>query len=841
MRTSITVAGLRGMVLTTAFFAVAAPAQNVLIEEIIVTAQKREQNIQDVPVAVTAYSGRMLEESGIKDVRELAAIAPALTSSQSQTSTTSSFSIRGIGTSAQNFGLESSVGLYIDGAYRARQSSIINNLVDIAAVEVLRGPQGTLFGKNTPSGAINMTTVRAGHDRNAFLEVTAGDFGLLNFAGATNFSLIQDVLAVRATVFTGSRDGYVSDINLGNDAINDRNRAGGRLQLMYTPNDKFEVRVIGDYGEINETCCATLTRQDNIVAFGRDDGMGGPVYGTDALLLQLGGTVFTGDQFEDRVTALNRLPHSSNNDAGLSVELNYQFDNVAFKSISAYREFKSFDRIDADFSNVDLLTDTNVADQNSFSQEFQFNGVIGERTTYVAGVYYFQQDLNSVSTLNMGDATSPFLSADPTLALAIGGINMFSPPFPPVAEAFPASAFASDDMRQEHESYAVFAQADFELNDAWVLTAGLRYTDEEKKMVGRFSNGPMGPPPDITEIGTVLTLIQMGLLDPFDPANTPRLMAAFSPTWVPGWGLYTQPALAPQADLNETLADDQVTGTIKLSWFANDNTMFYASYGTGYKSGGTNTDRINPVFSQTFGPETSKAIELGVKADFPAQNVRLNVALHNTQVEDLQTNAFSGSGFNLQNAGNADTSGAEVELWWSPTESFQLQANYVRSIADFEDFQNGTCWIATPFHTGTPDPGYDSSGGPFSPTSSVCDRSGGRVPSNPENSFFLALNKSFEVGSSTSLYLRGEYSYISDTMTDGNNEPLKLRPSFDNLNLRFGLIFDSIDAELSIWGRNVTDESFYETVFDVPVQNGKLNAYPLEPRTFGMTFRKSFE
>ncbi len=841
MRTSKSVAGLQGVVLLSAFCFCATQAQNVLIEEIVVTAQKREQNIQDVPVAVTAYSGRMLEESGIKDIRELASIAPALISSQSQTATTSSFSIRGIGTSGQNFGLESSVGLYIDGVYRARQSSIINNLVDVQAVEVLRGPQGTLFGKNTPSGAINMTTVRPGHERNAFLEVTGGDFGLLNFAAASNFSLIDDVLAVRATVFTGERDGYVSDVNLGSDKINDRSRAGGRLQLYYTPNDKLDVRVIADYGEINETCCAALTRQSNVTAFGRDNGMGGPVFGSDALLLSLGGTVFPGTEFDNLTTAMNRLPHSSNNDAGLSVEFNYDFDNVTLTSISAYRDYTSFDQIDADFSNVDLLTDTNIGEQESFSQELRLTGEIGDKTTYVAGVYYFQQDLNSLSTLNMGASTSPFLSANPTLAQAIGGINLFSPPFPPVADPFPASAFARDDMRQEHESYAIFAQADFELSETLILTAGMRYTDEDKKMVGRFTNGPMGPPPDFTEIVTVLTLVQMGLLDPTDPANAPRLAGAFGPTWVPGWGLYTQPALAPQAGLNETLTDDQVTGTVKLSWFATDTTMIYASYGTGYKSGGTNTDRINPVFSQTFGPETSTAFEIGVKADFPNQNLRLNLALHNTEVEDLQTNAFSGNGFNLQNAGNADTYGGELEVWWNPSETLQFQANYVLSIADFDKFRNGTCWRATPFHTGTVDPGFDPSGGAFDPTASVCDRTGGRVPSNPENSFFLAVNKSFNIGSSTTAFLRGEYAYISDVMTDGNNDPLKLRPSFDNLNLKFGLFFDSIDAELSVWGRNVTDERFYETVFDVPVQDGKLNAYPHEPRTWGVTFRKNFQ
>ncbi|MGB5354677.1 MAG: TonB-dependent receptor, partial [Woeseia sp.] len=593
MNTIKSVAGKCCLFAAATFFVPLANAQETLIEEILVTAQKREQNIQDVPVAVTAYSGRMLEESGIKDITELASVAPSLNANQSQNSTTSSFSIRGIGTSSQNFGLESSVGLYIDNVYRGRQSAIINNLVDIAAVEVLRGPQGTLFGKNTPSGAINMTTVRAGHDRNAFAEVTAGEYGLLNLAAATNVSLIDDVLAMRATVYSGVRDGYVSDLNLGSDKINDRDRAGARLQFYYTPNDDLDIRVVADYGQINETCCAALTRQNNFNAFGRTGPGGAPIFGSDAVLFQLGGTVFQGerpspvlqqarggvtlqgDRFEDLTTALNFLPHSSNNDSGVSVELNYDLEGVTLTAISGYREFDSFDLIDADFSNVDLLTDTNAASQRQFSQELRLTGEVGERVTYVGGAYYFEQHLRNTSTLDLGVGTNPFLTQDPALAPAIAGINMFAGngPFLATANAFPDSSFATDSMTQDHSSFALFAQADFELTETWLLTAGLRYTDEKKTLDGSFLNSPLGPPPDFVEIGTIFALIQAGMFNPFDPANVPRMYAAFAPTYVPGWGLYTQPSLAPQGPLQRELLDDQLTGTIKLSWFATDTTM----------------------------------------------------------------------------------------------------------------------------------------------------------------------------------------------------------------------------------------------------------------------------
>ena len=177
-----------------------------VFEEITVTAQKRVQNIMDVPIAVTAVTGAEIEASGLFDVFALQQNVPGLIVGQSQTATTSNFAIRGIGSTSNNFGVESSVGLYVDGVYRSRQSSMINDLVDVEAVEVLCGPQGTLFGKNTPSGAIQIRTVRPSQGTDAFIDVTAGDFGLVKLSAAANISL-TDNIAFRGTLFSSQRDG----------------------------------------------------------------------------------------------------------------------------------------------------------------------------------------------------------------------------------------------------------------------------------------------------------------------------------------------------------------------------------------------------------------------------------------------------------------------------------------------------------------------------------------------------------------------------------------------------------------------------------------------------------
>jgi outer membrane receptor protein involved in Fe transport len=675
------------VVLGTGALVSTANAQDSILEEIIVVATRREESVQDIAVAVTAITGTTLEKSGVEDVFQLQQQAPGLVVSRSQQSTVTTFAIRGIGTSSQNFGLESSVGLYVDGVYRSRQSSVVNNLVDLTSVEILRGPQGTLFGKNTPSGAVLMRTVapgdtghggRAASDANAFVEVTGGDFGLINVSGATNIPLIADKMALRATIFSAQRDGYVSELTTGqSDVINDINRIGGRLQLYYTPSDTFRMRVIADYSEIDEICCAALTRQDNVVAFGRDDGAGGPVFGSDALLLQAGGTVFTIDDFENRVMALNRLPTATNEDSGLSVEFNWDLANSTLTSISAYRAFDTTDFIDADFTDVDFFTKLNTSEQSSFSQEFRLDGDWGDRVQYVVGAFYFSQQLDSDNTLFAGPAISPLVLADPVARGVFDLVNGISAAtggaLPPAGLPISSDGFAREVMLQDHSSWAVFGQFDFSLTDSLTLTAGLRYTDETKDLNGQFFEGPLGQPLDFVAILTEVAIFQN---DPgaYNPVS-PESLAAFNPVRVTGWASYLPnlSVFTPRPDVNEKLTDDQVSGTIKLSWFATDDMMLYASFGTGYKSGGTNTDRISTSLDYIFGPETSESYELGLKTEFGGGKARLNIAVHKTDFDDLQSNTFTGTGFSLRNAGRAETQGAEVEFMWAPLDNLDFQ------------------------------------------------------------------------------------------------------------------------------------------------------------------------
>jgi iron complex outermembrane receptor protein len=855
--------------------ALAAPAYSQgedagFLEEIVVTAQKREQNIMDVPVAITAVTGAQIEASGIKDMIDLQQNVPGLIVGGSQTTTTSNFSIRGIGSTSNNFGVESSVGLYVDGVYRSRQSSLINELVDVQSVEVLRGPQGTLFGKNTASGAITVHTVAPSTDGNdAFVEVTAGDYDLARIAAATNI-VLSDNLAFRGTIFSSKRDGYVTDDNFRNqistklgpveDLYNNRNRVGARMQLAYDNNDDLKIRVIADYAEIDEICCIGTSRVDSLFSRG-GLAAGQVINGPDAILMLMGRTVYTDQNYpfplppnvvqaswDDYRTAVNFAPISQNEDRGISVDIDKVLGGGSvFTSITAYREFDTYDSIDADFTDTSIAERVNDASQQSFSQEFRLVGEFGDSSNWVAGAYYFAQDIES-NTITVG-GTELQTYADlgqaalgqPTLSDLTNGVTAISQglagvgiPFPPGAPGFPPGAFANDDVLQEHSGYAVYGQVDWALADAFELSLGARYTDETKDIDAIYTQtNPGTMVPDTTAIATTIFLFQQwagGGMVGAPPDLTP-LLAVAQPN--AGWAAWTLAPFSPRPNVRETLKDDQVTGTIKGTWFINDDSMAYLSYSTGFKSGGTNTDRIWFYLPQLFNAETSQSIELGFKGDL-GERFRVSAALYQTDFDDFQANSFTGTGFNLQNAGDLEIKGIELEWLWQPLDNTTVSGYFAHNEGEFNSFVLGTCWDAAPFHTLSPDPGLN-------PTTGTCSRSGEDIPYNPEDRFNLRVTQTFPVGNNE-MFARAEYAWASESLTDGDNDPLTKMDDFGILNLRLGLNIESWNSSITLWGRNITDERYYGGSYDPPLlDTGRTNSYPSEPATYGITFRKNWD
>ncbi|MFT6897734.1 MAG: iron complex outermembrane receptor protein [Paraglaciecola sp.] len=842
--------------------------ETMRLETITVTAQKRKQNLQEVPVSVTAISGEKMAESVLLDVFDVMASVPASSAFQNQNATNSSFSIRGIGTSSQNFGLESSVGLYVDGVYRARQNSMINNLVDVEAVEVLRGPQGTLFGKNTPSGAILVRTVAPSHNgANNFVEATIGNYGLVNYSAGASMSAINNILAFRVTAFGSQRDGIVSEVNTGDDVLNDRDRWGVRLQTLYTPNNDISVRIIADYSEINEICCAAPVQVSNMKAMGIEG-----KFGSDSLLSQapFNATIFDGDDFFERKVALSFLPESTMKDSGLSAEISWDIDNqYTVVSISAYRSFDALDNIDTDFTDAELFGTKNDSQQRSFSQELRLD-YSGQNVTAILGAYYFRQNLDLDYSLYTSEQFNEFFLSgfsQGAFTELLGGIDALSAVSNGLIapSSAPAPALSAFDHRaeQNHESYAIFGQVDYRLSEKFTLTAGLRYTDESKDLSTVFSENlpgnaalptfftSVGDPANPASIvpgtllygaamaGNVLAGVEANTID-ITSSEGQAALEALVPFQSLGWGFKPLGAItSDRSDIMDTLNDDQLTGTLKLSYQADRDTLLYASYGSGYKSGGTNTDRIAEGFDPIFAAETSQALEVGIKKDFPAHDLRINAAAHSTTVDDFQANTFTGTGFSLQNAGDYKTSGLEIELTWLPVDTVEVNFVYARVNAEYDKFERGNCWIAYTWHTGISDPGQESLD-PAAPDP-YCNRSGDRPGGEPEDYGMIKLKKDFAISEYVNAYVVAEFSYTGDIILDGSNDPLAVQDSYSLLNLRFFMNFDKYDMDLIFWGRNVLDEKYIKhTSFNTPLQEGKLNAYVSDPATFGITLKKRF-
>ncbi|NQV87078.1 MAG: TonB-dependent receptor [Woeseiaceae bacterium] len=623
---------------------------------------------------------------------------------------------------------------------------------------------------------------------------------------------------------------------------------------MNDASDDFNMRIIADYSEIDENCCVAISLVDGLFSQASIPAFPALVPGSDAALLSLGALISSSYPypqalldgvfgpaaaniraipFEDYVIAQNYLPESINEDRGISVEINKAIGEMVFSSVTAFRRFDTYDRIDGDFTNVDVLERINIGEQQSISQEFRLSGDFGDMGSYFqVGAYFFNQDIDSVTHTNGGQFMEPYvLALQPDVVELINGVNAVSAAsngaLPPAASPFPPGFFVTEDMAQEHKSWAVFGQTDLVFSDKVTLTLGARYTDENKTIHGEFTQTAAGPVPDLDAIA--LNLFYAATMNPlFNPVP---LFAVMQPN--NGWGGYLFDVLAPRPDLNAELDDDQFTGTVKLSLFATDNTMFYGSYSTGFKAGGTNTDRISPAFDPIFGPETSRSLEVGFKGTW--DRIRVGFSYYQTDFDDFQANSFTGTGFNLQNAGQIETHGWELEYQWQPFDNTTIDGYFANSTGKFKTFVGGTCRDEYVFHTGLADPG---SGGDID--AEVCDRSGDVIPYNPEDRAFIALTQDFPIGPGK-LFFRVEYTYASDLYTDGDLDPFTLQTGSDLVNLRLGMDIDAWNSRVTLWGRNVTDERSYNGSFDQPLGAGRMNSYPIEPATYGITFSRNWD
>ncbi|WP_156680015.1 TonB-dependent receptor [Sphingomonas profundi] len=672
-----------------------APAPAAAIEatdngDIIVTATRRNEALSNVPLAVSAVTGDTLTRSGATDIRALNQLSPSLLVSSTTSDAGGAVArIRGIGTVGDNPGLESSVALFVDGVYRSRTGTGLTELGAIDRIEVLRGPQGTLFGRNASAGLISVITAKPKFEEEGTAELSYGNYdywrGIVGLTGPINSKI-----AYRLDGVYVKRDGFIKEGtyagSTGRD-FNDKDRYLVRGQLLFQPDDDISFRLIGDYSRKNEECCVGVYLPTRDVRRSADGSLATSASSTAAVLRSLGG--FVSDRPYDRRASVTpgRTYRQDVEDWGASGELNWDFGPAALTSITAYR-YNDYKRgQDADFNSLDLLyrpdDGRDFIKFRTFSQELRLQGeAFAGKLDWLVGGYYADERLDVRSSLTYGADYDRYITQ---LVRGSGGAAAQFPGFnnlrgfvsaglaqqglpaaviAPVAALIPniatyANTGQNDRYRQRSRNFAFFTHNVIHVTDTLSVTLGARYTNEDKRLRAAFaSTVPAGnAAASLAQSVAQLRALAASTANPFIRAAATGAAGGVG-------------ALAPAAALygvltpfNGTLPsrkrkEDEWTGTAVVSWKPAPELLTYASYSKGYKAGGFNLDRSvlgipllgqpAPDLSQLeFESEKVDAYEVGAK--YNGRGFDINVALFQQDFKNFQLNNFQGVNFIVAN------------------------------------------------------------------------------------------------------------------------------------------------------------------------------------------------
>ena len=806
------------------------------IEEVIVMATKREQTLQEVPLAVSVVDSTTIEQAQINDMVDLQGLVPSLRVTQLQTTGNTNFVIRGFGNGANNPGIEPSVGVFVDGVYRSRSAAALSDLPNLERIEVLRGPQSTLFGKNASAGVINIVT--AAPDMDAFgghASVTYGNYNLLILKGDIS-GPISDTVGFSLSVSSNDRDGYFKNLETGTE-LNERDRWGVRGQLLFLPTDNITLRLIADYDKINETCCGVANLLD------------GP---TGLAIRAVGGNVVPNDGFAYK-NYYDFDPTNKIENKGVSLQADFNFENdMLLTSITSYRKLSREDNVDVDFTSAELVGlnsgDTGI---DTFTQELRLSQTMGS-LDWMLGAFYFDEDVTYNNVVTYDAAMNPFGNI-----LSFGGLSSLQQLLqaqgvvPPGVTFLGAGQGAWDYTGQDDKTTSLFGQADWHVTDRWTLTGGLNYTKVKKNAYVNQVNTDIFSSISMVEVGFAGIFSQLTGLPP-TPENiaaNPQAAAIAGGLSVTPCSAETRPAcnealglqqlqlLPPFVDFPNSVEpgksnDDKVTWTAVAAYQWTDNINVYARAGTGFKATSWNLSRDSRPFAADIpallqaglgvpnlrpgtryaGPESSTSYEIGFKGGWSTAS--LNVAIFDQEIKGFQSNIFTGTGFILANAGKQSTKGVEVDAMWLPTDSLRLTF--------------ASTWL---------DPKYDSfplGEGPDGPV----DLSGTTPAGIHKITIDTAATYYFQLGSVES-FIRGEYLY-ADKVQVVENVPAEIasaKISTFNASVGFGW---SNGLELIFWGRNIFNDEWLLSAFPSVAQPGSYNGYPNQPATYGVTLRASF-
>ena len=759
--------------LALAIYGGSALAEDFALEEIIVTAQKKAESLQEVPVAVQAFSSEDIQEAGMNNANDLAVMTPSLHVTSNNTPFNSRFAIRGIGTAQNDPALEPSVGMFVDGVFLGRSGLGMSDLSDIERIEVLQGPQGTLYGKNTNAGAISVTTKGPNLEEfEGYIETSLGDYDMRRVTGSASGPL-NETVAYRLSGNTHQRDGYIEN-TAGND-LNDADDWNLQGKLLWEPSENLSMMLSASHVERDTSCCVpevVLSEevQAQLAAQGLPQGKNDPF---------------------DYEVAIDQEPEFKLKSDMLSLQLEYALGLGAITSITAWSDYSYTQVSDLDASQLDILSSSQTFSGDSISQEFRLDSKIDDNVEYQLGLFYYQQ------TTQRGEAGDAFTYGDDIdtvlgevfLRPLVEGINPALGRFvPALASSYvqPGDTITGQSV-WDNDTLALFGQATWHLQERWHLTAGVRWTEEEREAELLSENN-----------STAAGLASI--------RNPPLAGVAAGLARQIGNTFVDLSNLPIDAKLDRS--SENVDWLLKAAYDIAEDTMVYASVSTGSKSGNFN-GVSGTVDQREFDDETTLSYELGLKSTLLDSRLRLNAAAFLTQIDDFQSQQGdpNGPGTIVGNEGEVEVSGLDLHIDALPLPNLTLSA--------------GLLYMDK----------YEITGG---------DREGDKLAYVSDYTANLAATLVFPVADGT-LYLRGDYMYMDDHATNSSNtENLEAEDFNDRKLLNAKIGWRNDNWNLSIWAKNLNDDDYATQTTSPQIYSGNTMYFLATPRTFGATVRYDY-
>ncbi len=768
-------------------------------DEVVVTSRRRQETVQDTPAAVSVITASSIANTGASTVGKLQVLAPSI-QFYSSNQRNSAVNIRGIGApfGLTNDGIEQGVGIYVDDVYYSRAAASTFDFLDVSRVEVLRGPQGTLYGKNTTAGAINITTNAPSFDFEANGEVTLGNLDYKQGKAAVSGPL-TDKLAARLAISTTDRRGTLYDTT-SRRYINEQDNIGVRGQLLYQPNSDFDVTLAGDYSNQDPVGQAQI-----YVRTGSTQRALNRQYA--ALTAALNYAVPSTNPF-DRITDVDASLRGGNTFGGASARVRWKVGPGTLTSITAWRFWDWRPENDRDFLGLSIVSKSqNPSQQNQYTQELRYN-FSARKIDFVTGAFYYYQRIDTQGTEAQGAAASRW-SIAPSSALSNN---------PAVLNGLTAL----NTQYLKNASYALFGQASWHVTDAFTIQPGVRLNFDRKS--GFYQRRV------------------------FDGAGAPVLLGSTDPIRVAQLAVYSPQVSAP------TFSDTNLSYDLTASYKLAPRILAYATYAKAFKTGGVNqnglpTDAAGaPLLGAgTVKPESVNHYEGGLKTQFWGRRATLNLSIYRTDIRNYQANVNNGQlgvlrGY-LANAGKVRSQGLEADFSVRPTDFLSAYVNASYNDAKFVRFIDAPC--PPELSGGTTVAAGQTAGaagvpGALSPAS--CDISGQRLPgvSKVSLSYGVEANRPAHLlAQAGELYVGVEGNYRSSFSSNPSPSAYTWVNGYAVTNLRVGFRTNN-GVDISAWVRNAFDKDYFDFLVVGPSNTGLIAGQPGDPRTYGITLRARY-